>query len=119
MSLVYTGSNATYNLPVNSCTYINCDIPNVFSILMVFQIQASTKHVNESIAKQIHEKAAPVVAWLRTAEEESSGEEEEEDEVEVVYSENAGAKGITTVTEKPTQPAEEVCSVCVCVCVCV
>lgn len=69
-------------------------------------MQASTKHVNESVAKQIHEKAAPVVAWLRTAEEES---EEEEDEVEVVYSESAGAKGITTVTEKPTQPAEEVC----------
>ena len=63
--------------------------------------------MNESVAKQIHEKAAPVVAWLRTAEEES--EEEEEDEVEVVYSESAGAKGITTVTEKPTQPAEEVC----------
>ena len=74
---------------------------------MWFWIQASTKYVNESVAKQIHEKAAPVVAWLRTAEEES--EEEEEDEVEVVYSESAGAKGITTVTEKPTQPAEEVC----------
>ena len=87
---------------------------------MVFQIQASTKHVNESIAKQIHEKAAPVVAWLRTAEEESSGEEEEEgDEVEVVYSESAGAKGITTVTEKPKQPAEEVVCACVLVCVCV
>lgn len=79
------------------------------------QIQASTKHVNESIAKQIHEKAAPVVAWLRTAEEES--EEEEEDEVEVVYSESVGAKGITTVTEKPTQPAEEV--VCACMLMCV
>ena len=83
---------------------------------MLFQIQASTKHVNESIAKQIHEKAAPVVAWLRTAEEESSGEEEE-DEVEVVYSESVGAKGITTVTEKPKQPAEEVACACVLVCV--
>ena len=74
--------------------------------------------MNESIAKQIHEKAAPIVAWLRTAEEESSGEEEddEEDEVEVVYSESVGAKGLTTITEKPPQPAEEVC-VCVCVCV--
>ena len=82
---------------------MSCDFPNA---------QASTKHVNESIAKQIHEKAAPIVAWLRTAEEESSGEEEEEDEVEVVYSESAGNKGITTITEKPPQPAEEVC-VCV------
>ena len=41
----------------------------------MFQIQASTKHVNESIAKQIHEKTAQVVAWLHTAEEESSREE--------------------------------------------
>lgn len=67
--------------------------------------------MSENIARQIHEKAAPVVAWLRTAEEESE-EEEEDEEVEVVYSESAGTKGITTVTEKPTQPAEEV--VCVC-----
>ena len=65
--------------------------------------------MNESIAKQIHEKAAPVVAWLRTAEEESSGEEEdEEDEVEVVYSERAGTNGLTAVTEKLPQPTEEV-----------
>ena len=71
--------------------------------------------MSESIARQIHEKAAPVVAWLRTAEEESEEEEEEDEEVEVVYSESAGTKGITTVTEKPAQPAEEV--VCVCVCV--
>jgi arginase family enzyme len=80
-------------------------------------IQASTKHVSENIAKQIHEKAAPVVAWLRTAEEESE-EEEEEDEVEVVYSESAGTKGITTVTEKPAQRAEEVTCVYVHVCMC-
>lgn len=64
--------------------------------------------MRESVAKQIHEKAAPIVAWLRTAEEESSGEEEDEDEVEVVYSERAGNKGITTITEKPPQPKEEV-----------
>lgn len=65
--------------------------------------------MNESVARQIHEKAAPIVAWLRTAEEESSGEEEDdEDEVEVVYSENAGSKGITTIIEKPPQPVEEV-----------
>ena len=58
-----------------------------------------------------------MVAWLRTAEEESEEEEEEEDEeVEVVYSESAGTKGITTVTEKPAQRAEEVACVCVCVC---
>ena len=72
-------------------------------------LQASTKHVSESIAKKIHENAAPIVEWLRNAEEESSGEEEEdEDEVEVVYSEQAGSKGITTITEQAPQPAEQV-----------
>ena len=64
--------------------------------------------MSENIAKQIHEKAAPIVAWLRTAEEESSGEEEDEDDVEVVYSESAASNGITTITENPPRPAEEV-----------
>lgn len=40
------------------------------------------KHVKKEVAKQIHEKAAPFVSWLRTAEEESSEEEEEEVGVE-------------------------------------
>ena len=61
--------------------------------------------MREDIAKQIHEKAAPFVTWLRTAEEESS-EDEEEDEVEVVYSEKATG-GITT--ETPVKAEEQVC----------
>ena len=39
--------------------------------------------MNEAVAKQIHEKVAPVVNWLRTAEEESD-EEDEDEGVEVV-----------------------------------
>ena len=49
------------------------------------------------MAKQIHENVAPVVNWLRTAEEESDGEEEEE-EVEVVYTEKASGAGLVTET---------------------
>ncbi len=55
------------------------------------------------MAKKIHEKVAPVVNWLQTADEETS--EEEEDEVEVVYSESASKTGI--VTETVQKPAEE------------
>ena len=79
---------------------------STISIHVTCSSQASTKHVNESIAKKIHEKAAPIVEWLRNAEEES--EEDEDDDVEVVYSEKVGAKGITTITETPPQRAEEV-----------
>jgi hypothetical protein len=60
--------------------------------------------VNEAVARRIHEKVAPVVTWLRTAEEESD-EEEEEDGVEVVYTEAASKTGIIT----ETVPNEEVC----------
>ncbi len=63
--------------------------------------QASKKHVNEAVAKQIQEKVAPVVMWLRTAEEESEEEEDEEDDdddVEVVYTEKASKTGIITET---------------------
>lgn len=54
--------------------------------------------MNEAVAKQIHEKVAPVVVWLREAEEESDEEEgeEEDDEVEVVYTEKASRTGIVT-----------------------
>lgn len=55
--------------------------------------------MKEAVAKQIHEKVAPVVNWLRTAEEESDGEEEdEEEEVEVVYTEKASRTGLVAET---------------------
>ena len=55
--------------------------------------------MKEAIAKEIHERVAPVVNWLRTAEEESDEEEEdEEDDVEVVYTEKASKTGIVTET---------------------
>lgn len=54
------------------------------------------------MAKQIHEKVAPVVNWLRTAEEETSDEDEdeEEDEVEVVYTDKVSGTGLVTQTIK-------------------
>ena len=50
----------------------------------------SKRHVPKEVSRAIHEKAAPVITWLRTAEEESSdsdgGGASSEDDVEVVYS---------------------------------
>ena len=54
--------------------------------------QVSKKHVKKEVSKQIHEKAAPFIKWLREAEEETSEEEEEEDGVEVVYSNQSSGK---------------------------
>lgn len=65
-------------------------------------VQASKRHVSEDVAKQIHEKVAPVITWLRTAEEESDddedGDEEGDEGVEVVYSNTASHTKITTET---------------------
>ena len=44
----------------------------------------SKKHVNKETAKEIRDKAKPVIDWLRTAEEESS-ESENEDEDGKIY----------------------------------
>ncbi len=52
--------------------------------------------MKKEASKQIHEKAAPFVTWLREAEEETS-EEEDGDEVDVVYSNQSS--GPTLVTE--------------------
>lgn len=55
--------------------------------------------MNETVAKQIHEKVAPVVTWLRTAEEEDEDDDEgEDDDVEVVYTESASKAGIVAET---------------------
>jgi len=62
---------------------------------MIFAVQASKRHVSEEVAKQIHEKVAPVITWLQTAEVES---DEEDEEVEVVYSEQASKTKLITET---------------------
>ncbi len=41
----------------------------------------SKKYVSKEVAKEIHDKASPVIKWLREAEEESS--ESDEGEIEV------------------------------------
>lgn len=70
---------------------------------MWFCLQASKKHVKEAVAKEIHERVAPVVNWLRTAEVESDEEEEEEeDDVEIVYTEKASKTGVVAeIVQKP------------------
>ena len=70
--------------------------------------QVSKKHVKKETSREIHEKAAPFVDWLRTAEEESS-DEEEENEVEVVYSKNqTGASIVAQPQETPQQVTRRV-----------
>ncbi len=58
-------------------------------------MQVSKKHVKKEVSKQIHEKSAPFITWLRDAEEETS--EEEDDEVDVVYSNQSS--GPTLIAE--------------------
>ena len=78
-------------------------------------------HIRKEKAKEIREKAAPFVTWLKTAEEESSGEEEDGEglrdcqtwllhfsllaDVEVVYSEQT--TGQLTVISEPHQNNNE------------
>ena len=76
---------------------------NFKMIFHYYFVQASKRHVDEAIAKQIHDKVAPFVNWLRTAEEESS-DEDEEDELEVVYSQKA--MGTEIVTENVDEAAD-------------
>ena len=47
-------------------------------ILIQWGEHPSKKYVSKDLSKTIHAKAAPVINWLKEAEEESSEEEEEE-----------------------------------------
>lgn len=64
----------------------------------------SKKHVSKDIAKQIRDRAAPFIEWLKSAEEESSGEDE--DEVEIVYSDRQTGPA-KIIKEMPQQDQEE------------
>lgn len=46
-------------------------------ILLQWGERPSKKYVSKDLSKLIHTKAAPVINWLKEAEEESSEEEEE------------------------------------------
>ena len=67
-------------------------------VIIEWDTKVSKKYVSKEVAKEIHEKAQPVIKWLKEAEEESS--EEEGEEVEVVYSHTEKA-GLHKVVEKP------------------
>lgn len=45
------------------------------NLYFFLSLQVSRKHVGKEKAREIREKAAPIIEWLRTAEEESSEEE--------------------------------------------
>nr|CAB3241987.1 eukaryotic translation initiation factor 5 [Phallusia mammillata] len=59
-------------------------------VLIEWGEKKSKKNVSKELSKQIHAKAAPVVKWLKEAEEESS--ENEEDEIEIEYTYRAGSQ---------------------------
>jgi translation initiation factor 5 len=59
----------------------------------------------KELAKEIREKAAPLLNWLRTAEEESSSEDEDDD-VEVEYSSKATGDSIMTAESQPAEVEE-------------
>ncbi|XP_003384405.1 PREDICTED: eukaryotic translation initiation factor 5-like [Amphimedon queenslandica] len=65
--------------------------------------KVSKKLVGKEKAREIREKAAPIIQWLKTAEEESS---EDEDDVEVVYENETAGDKLKVVSE--TIPAGKV-----------
>lgn len=67
-------------------------------------VQVSKKHVSKDIAKQIRDRVAPFIEWLKSAEEESSGEDD--DEVEIVYSERRTGTA-KVIKEVPQQDQED------------
>jgi len=72
-------------------------------VIIDWDDKVSKKYVSKEVAKEIHEKAKPVIVWLKEAEEESS---EEEEEVEVVYSHTERA-GLHKVVEKKNKDEDE------------
>lgn len=76
-------------------------------VLLEWADKVSKKHVSKDVAKQIRDRAAPFIEWLRSAEEESSGEED--DEVEIVYSERqAGPAKVIKETPQKEEEDEEI-----------
>jgi CO dehydrogenase/acetyl-CoA synthase beta subunit len=46
-------------------------------------MQPNRRTITKELSKELHEKAAPFIKWLKEADEESGEEEEDEDDVEV------------------------------------
>lgn len=74
-------------------------------VILEWAEKVSKKYVNKKMSTSIHEKAAPFIEWLKTAEEETSDEEEEGDggDLEVVYSKQA--TGASVKVEPAEQPS--------------
>lgn len=79
-------------------------VANVCVCINACTVQVSKKHVSKDVAKQIRDRAAPFIEWLKSAEEESSGEED--DEVEIVYSERQAGPA-KVIKETPQKDEEE------------
>lgn len=55
-------------------------------LLFMLKLQPNRRTITKELSKELHEKAAPFIKWLKEADEESGDEEEEEeddDDVEV------------------------------------
>ena len=68
-------------------------------------VQVPKKHGKKEVAKQIREKAQPIVTWLRTAEEESS--EDEDVEVRVGGWGGGGGEGVMYIAMSVSPPQVE------------
>ena len=65
--------------------------------------RAYKKTVGKELSEQIHEKAAPIIKWLKEADEEDSDEDFEE-ELDVVYDDRARADKILVQKNEETLP---------------
>jgi len=57
-------------------------------VLLEWGKKPSKKYVSKEVSEEMHAKAAPLIAWLREAEEESDSDSDE-DEVEITYDDRA------------------------------
>lgn len=81
-------------------TFYDMDIVDE-KIILEWGHKAYKKTVGKELAEQIHEKAAPVLKWLKEADEEDSDEEDEEDAIDVVYDDRVRADKIQVKDDSP------------------
>lgn len=78
-------------------------------VILQWDEKPNRRTITKELSKELHEKAAPFIKWLKEADEESGDEEEEDeddDDVEIVYTNQKGGGGLAQVkTETPAMPA--------------